>query len=56
MSMSSGLDLGDIFFTILDAVQPIIIAIADTLGLGVGALISFFFGGIEFILTEFLFR
>jgi hypothetical protein len=54
--MSAEFDLGDIFYTILDAVQPIIIAIADTLGLGIGALVSFFFGGIEFILTEFLFR
>ena len=54
--MSAVLDLGDIFFTIFDAVKPIIVTIADALGLGIGALVSFFFGGIEFILTEFLFR
>ena len=54
--MSAVLDLGDIFFTILDAIQPVIVAIADALGVGIGALVSFFFGGIQFILTEFLFR
>lgn len=53
--MSLGPSLGDAFGNIFDALAPIILDIADAFGLGIGGVISFFFGGIDFLLSEFLF-
>lgn len=48
-------DVGNIFQDIFDAIAPVIGQIANALGIGLGTIVGFFFGGLEFLLTEIFF-
>lgn len=48
-------DVGDAFADIFDAIAPVIVEIADILGFPLNLIVGFFFGGLDFILSEVLF-
>jgi hypothetical protein len=49
-------EIGNVFADILSIIEPIIVSIADGLGIGFGSLLGFVFGGIQFLITEIFFR